>query len=270
MKRLWLITNPASGSAGGEKCAAIEAVCAERGLSFVGRTEFPAQGLPSVAVLNTANADTALLFAGDGTINAALRALEGWNGAVLILPGGTMNMLAKRLHGEANAGTIVGSAHQDQRAFVGMIAGPVTAWAEAREAAREGDLAGVPAKAAAAWSRSWEHDIALHDGDTLRGQFNMVFAEPSNGGVAVSGIAADGMADIVKLGWAWIAGDWRAAQPVEVSLTQTAILSSGKPIRALFDGEEARLASPAVLQAGTSGLRFLTTIPTGTDPRPVA
>lgn len=274
MNKLWLITNPTSGSTSGEKCDAIEAVCAERGLSFVGRTHFPEHDLPDAAILDQAGADTVLLFAGDGTINAALRVLEGWGGAALILPGGTMNMLAKQLHGDAEAGAIVHAAYQgrrttalrfvesgDQRAFVGMIAGPVTAWAEAREAVREGDLAALPAKAAAAWSGSWNQEVAVHDGNALLGRFNMVFAEVRDGGLAVSGISAESLADVAKLGWAWMAGNWRSAAPVEDRVTASAILSSDKGIRALFDGEEAMLESPATLRAGVSGLRFLTTLP---------
>lgn len=167
MDTLWLITNPHSGSATSEKCAAIEAVCEERGLSWAGRTRFPDEPLPAPDQL--AEADTAVLFAGDGTINAAVRRLEGWEGDVLILPGGTMNMLAKRLHASMDPHEIIHAAHEtprttrlpyaqagDARAFVGLIAGPVTAWAEAREAVREGALAEVPAHAAHAWSASWE------------------------------------------------------------------------------------------------------------------
>ena len=270
MNKLWLITNPHSGSAAGEKCAAIEAVCEDKGLAFAGRTNFPDEPLPGPDQLG--DADTVLLFAGDGTINAALRKLEGWDGAVLILPGGTMNMLAKRLHGTADAGDIVHAAHAEERttalpyieageerAFVGVIAGPVTAWAEAREAVREGDLAKLPAAAAAAWSRSWEQEVALHDGEMLLGRYNAVYAEPRQGGLAVAGIAAERIADLAKLGWAWIAGDWRAAAPVDDRLTSAAILSADGGVKALFDGEEAVLESPATLTAGVSALRFLTT-----------
>ena len=75
MERLWFITNPHSGSSDAEKAEAIEAACAERGLSFVGRTDFPDQTLPTIADLDRAGADTVVLFAGDGTINAASCAL---------------------------------------------------------------------------------------------------------------------------------------------------------------------------------------------------
>ena len=111
MRNLWFITNIASGSATTEKAAAIEAIFAERGLALIGRTNFPEDDLPAGAALDAAGVDTVVLFAGDGTINAAVCALAEWNGAILILPGGTMNLLAKRLHGPADPAAIIQAAH---------------------------------------------------------------------------------------------------------------------------------------------------------------
>ena len=71
MERLWMITNPASGSASEAKCEAIEAIIRERGMELVRRTTFPEEGLPPVEDLIAANVDTVVLFAGDGTVNAA-------------------------------------------------------------------------------------------------------------------------------------------------------------------------------------------------------
>jgi len=269
MDRLWLITNPHSGSAAPEKCAAIEAVCEERGLSWAGRTRFPDEPLPGPDMLN--DADTVVLFAGDGTINAAVRQLEGWDGDVLILPGGTMNMLAKRLHASMDPHEIIHAAHQERgttrlpyveageaRAFVGMIAGPVTAWAEARETVREAHLGELPVKAAEAWTASWEGEVVLHDGKRLLGRYRSVFAEPREGGLAVTGIAAERIADLARLGWAWATGDWRQAGNVDETLTGAALLSSEGGVQALFDGEPVTLDSPATLRAGESQLSFLT------------
>jgi diacylglycerol kinase family enzyme len=271
MDRLWLITNPHSGSAGPEKCEAIEAVCQERDLSFAGRTRFPDAPMPGPDALG--DADTVLLFAGDGTINAALRTLEGWGGAILILPGGTMNMLAKRLHGATDPHAIVHAAHAQprttalpfveagkHRAYVGLIAGPVTAWADAREALRESDFARLPAKTAQAWSASWDGEVALHDGERLLGRYQGVFVEPKAGGLAVAGIVAEHMTDLARLGWSRLTADWRSAANVDATHTPAALLSSEGGVSALVDGEPAMLASPATLRSATSRLRFLATL----------
>lgn len=271
MYRLWLITNPQSGSAAPEKCAAIEAVCEERGLSWAGRTRFPDQPLPGPDQLG--DADTLVLFAGDGTINAAVSRLEGWRGSVLILPGGTMNMLAKRLHGDADPHAIIHAAHQHlrtvalpyveaggQRGFVGLIAGPVTAWADAREAMRMADLTALPARAIEAWSASWEGEVTLHDGEHLLGRYRSIFVEPREGGLSATGIAADHLADLARLGWSWLTGDWRQAGNVDETITPSALLTSEGGVSALIDGEPKSLESPAIVRAGTSRLRFVSSL----------
>jgi diacylglycerol kinase family enzyme len=275
MEKLWLITNHASGSADAEKAEALEAVCEERGLVMVGRTVFPAEPIPEAAMLDTAGADTLMLFAGDGTINAALCRLDGWGGDVLILPGGTMNMLAKRLHGDADAHAIVHAAHAARkttrlhyveagrhRAFVGLIAGPAASWGHARELARAGRIGRMVRAARYAWARSWSSEIAVRDGRRSRGRYNAVYVTPGeDGALDISAIAAERWADLARLGWEWLKGDWHAAPKVDDSQAREAVLASGRrAIQALFDGEEAILKSPVTIRTGLSELSFVTTV----------
>ena len=174
MQRLWFITNPQSGSSDAAKAEAILAVFVERGLTLVGRTDFPDDDLPTPEALAVAEADTVVLFAGDGTINAAVCALADWDGAILILPGGTMNMLAKSLHGDADPAAIIVAAHESERrialpfveagkhrALVGLIVGPAANWYRARERIRERKLGGAVAGGAAAWRRTFGRGIRL-------------------------------------------------------------------------------------------------------------
>ena len=53
MKRLWFITNPHSGSSDTAKAEAILATFAARGLTLVGRTNFPDDDLPTPGALET-------------------------------------------------------------------------------------------------------------------------------------------------------------------------------------------------------------------------
>ena len=46
--------------------------------------------------------------ASDGTVNALATGLEGWDGALLVLPGGTANLLTRAIQGERGAGGGVG------------------------------------------------------------------------------------------------------------------------------------------------------------------
>lgn len=274
MERLWLITNHASGSAGEEKCAAIEAVCAERGLCFVGRTEFPGEELPDAARLEAAGADTVLLFAGDGTINAAARRLDDWGGQVLILPGGTMNMLAKRLHGDADAAAILHAAHGggrairlpsvavgDHRAFVALIIGPAAAWGHAREIVREGRFSRLARAVRLAWARSWTERIEVHDGKRLCGRYNAAIVTPREDGcLGISAVAAERWRDVARLGWEWLVGNWHDAPAVDDSRSGALTVTGRAAVHALFDGEEAKLASPIAVRAALGHLAFISTI----------
>ena len=175
MQRLWFITNPHSGSSDAAKAEAILATFVERGLTLAGRTDFPDDDVPTPGALAKAKADTVVLFAGDGTINASVCALAEWDGAILVLPGGTMNMLAKSLHGDADPAAISLAAHENERrvalpfveagkhrALVGLIVGPAANWYHARERIRERRLGRLVARGrGTAWRRTFGKGIRL-------------------------------------------------------------------------------------------------------------
>ena len=273
MKNLWFITNPHSGSATQEKCAALEAVFIERGLALVGRTGFPADGIPDAATLNAAEADTVVLFAGDGTINAALCTLADWSGAFLILPGGTMNMLAKMLHGDADPATIVHAAHGasrrvalpyieagPHRAFVGLIIGPAAHWGRAREAARAGRVARLAGALRNAWRRTFGRGIRLRGVADMDRRYQAIFVAPTDGALQVNAIDARDWGAIAELGWTWLTGDWVAARAVTQRNAEQIEPYSSRPVLALFDGEPVTLAPGTVVRAGMTAPRFLATM----------
>ena len=170
--RAWLIVNPAAGSV--SRADAIDNEASARGVTIAGRTIFPDDPFPAAETLDAAAIDLLILLGGDGTINAAARALDHWEGRALILPGGTMNLLAKRMHGNADAATIVARSTSacranallfveagPHRAFVAMIAGPPSAWAHAREAVRKGRLHAAWRAARLAWLRSFSTGVRV-------------------------------------------------------------------------------------------------------------
>ena len=97
---VWLVSNASSGSNDDAALAALEDGCGRHGFHVAQRTVFPEQDLPTPAVLDAAGIDRVAVFAGDGTINTLIAGLAGWSGAVLVLPGGTMNLLYHRVHGD--------------------------------------------------------------------------------------------------------------------------------------------------------------------------
>lgn len=272
MERLWFITNPGSGSATQEKCEALEAVFEERGLTLAGRTGFPEQPIPSADDLAAARVDTVVLFAGDGTINAALCALAEWDGAFLILPGGTMNLLAKALHGDAEPADIVHAAHEGgrrvalpyveagpHRAFVGLILGPAAHWARAREAARKGRVARVLRAIRSAWRRTFGKGIRIAGVPGMRDRYQAVFVSPGEGALEVAAIDARDWSSIAELGWNWLTGDWVAARAVTERRAERLRLVRKRPVLALFDGEPVTLEPDAEVSGGMTRPAFIAT-----------
>lgn len=273
MKTLWFITNPNSGTATRAKCEALEAVFEESGLTLAGRTEFPEQKLPTVEDLDRAGVDTVVLFAGDGTINAALCALEHWEGAFLILPGGTMNLLAKGLHSETDPHKIVHAAREcdrrvalpyviagRHRAFVGLILGPAAAWFRAREAVRKGKFGRLLAAVRGAFRKTFgKRGIRVEGAKGLGDHYQAVFVTPDLHGLEVAAVDARDWKAIVQLGWDWLNGDWVAAHAVSEAWTRELRVRGHKPVLALFDGEPVRLDPREPIRAGRSLETFIAT-----------
>ena len=275
MKNLWFITNPSSGSTTPAKCAAIEAIFAERGLMLVGRTNFPDDDLPDPAALDAAGVDTAVLFAGDGTINAAICALAEWDKAILILPGGTMNLLAKSLHGDADPAAIIEAAHHDahkvalpfveageHRGLVGLILGPAATWVRARELVRERKLRGLARAVRQAWRRTFSRGIALTGVPGLRRHAQAIFVRPAANHLDVTAVDARDFRSIAALGWDWVTGDWIAATAVTNVQAKKFSIAGSKPALALFDGEPVMLDPDVTICGGTTRELFLKTLAT--------
>jgi diacylglycerol kinase family enzyme len=273
MEKLWFITNPGSGTATPAKCEALEAVFAENGLTLAGRTEFPVEDLPKGEALDAAGVDTVVLFAGDGTINAALCALANWSGAFLILPGGTMNLLAKALHSDLDPHKIVHAAHNSKtlvelpyieagkhRAFVGLILGPAAAWVRAREAVRKGKLRRLFGAARAAWRRTFgEKGIRISGAASLSDRYQAVFVRPDPKGLDIAAVDARDWRSIAQLGWEWVSGDWVAARAVTETLAPKLQVRGHGRVLALFDGEPVMLDARETITGGTSRKAFIAT-----------
>jgi diacylglycerol kinase family enzyme len=273
MERLWFITNPHSGSTDASKADAIETACADRGLAFVGRTGFPDQKLPTPADLDEAGADMVVLFAGDGTINAAVCALADWAGGILILPGGTMNLLAKTLHGDADPATILALVHERERrvslpfveagrhhALVGLIIGPAASWYRPREHVREGKLGKLWPAVRAAWRRTFGRGVRLAGASNfpLRVQGAFIHAEGDH--LEVAAVDARDFRSIADLGWNWVTGDWVTARAVTEIRADQLRIAERRSVLALFDGEPAMLDPGTRITVGRTREQFVTTL----------
>ena len=254
-----MVLNAASGSndhaASAELIAALESV----GQGPARTIDCAAQPLPSRGELEAAKVGVIACYTGDGTLNQLVTSLEGWRGAVLVLPGGTTNLLAKAIHGERPATEIAAALadlHRVRRnclrslagtALIEVLAGPGAKWSDVREGLREGDVAAVAGKTLeAAQASAGGSMVALREPALGKpGGYAGIRLTPENRGIAIQGYGAETIAEYFRQGMALLSRDFRSGPHDELGIHPTARCTSadGSAIDLMIDGE--RTTAPA-------------------------
>jgi hypothetical protein len=276
-KTIWLAVNAASGSNSDVAVAALDESFREENCPIVRRIGFHEEGAPDIAELRREGVDVLVIFTGDGTVNALVTALYGWEGAVLVLPGGTMNILAHRLHGDAQpaeivarvaAGlarrvrpTLVRSRHGD--GLSGILAGPGTAWAQVREAIRDTDVVGTISSAAGAIGESTAGSN-VHCREPACGRaegYSAIQLVPEADGFAVEGYYAETLGDYAKQGIALLRRNFREGPHDRLGHRRSVRLacSEGEDMGLLIDGEPRDAANEETFVLARCGVDLLAT-----------
>ncbi len=254
-RALWLVANPASGGNTPAAIEALESCCGEHGFALERRVAFPDEPLPDAAALDAAGVETLAIYAGDGTINAAVTGLYGWGGAILVLPGGTMNLLAKRLHGDSPAEEIIArvgagsarrvrpkvarTAHGD--ALAGLLAGPGTSWYAVREAMRDADIAAMAESAGEAFAET-TGGAMLHCAEPNLGRedgYPLLEITPGQWGLQVDAYYAQNAGEFILQGLALLRRQFREGPHDRLGLLDRLAVADGAtgPIGLSIDGE---------------------------------
>ncbi|MBN8845269.1 MAG: sphingosine kinase [Sphingomonadales bacterium] len=266
-----LVCNVQSGSHDPAIREAIEEACRAANAPLIAAFELPDGHVPDAAALREADVDLLLVWTGDGTINAAATRAAGWPGAILPLPGGTLNLLSKMLHGDRPAPDILRDAlsgksrrrpiptirSADGEAFITIVAGPATHWAEVRETMRQQGLLEASLAAPEALEA-----MMNAPGVRVAGQekaYPAVILTPTEDGVRADGILTEGTIDVLRHGFAWLGGDFRDGPSEAIATGETIILESAAPISLEYDGELTQTASPARFGIGMSAVDFIAT-----------
>lgn len=260
---IWLVNNASSGSNDDEALAALEQCCGRHGFHVAHRTVFPAQDLPTPAILDAAGIDRVAVFAGDGTINFLLGELSGWGGAVLVLPGGTMNLLYHRLHGERAMEEVVAAVATGRSAmrrppiircqygdaYAGLLAGPGTSWNQVREAMRKTAIVEMAGNTVAAIQETLGGEMIACVEPPLGRQegYPLLEMEPTEDGIEIAAYHAESAGEYLEQGIALLKRNFREgphqilgrARRLRIASTQ------GHPFGLLIDGEPAD-AAPSV------------------------
>jgi len=256
-RAIWLVNNASSGSNGDEALKALEACCANHGLSVAERTVFPEQDLPTAALLDAASIDLVAVFAGDGTINALISELAGWTGAVLVLPGGTKNLLFHRLHGERTMEQVLAAVSHGEAAarrpgvirctygtaYAGLLAGPGTSWGRVREALREAAVVEFAESAIEAIDESLTGEMIRCDRPPLgrREGYPLLCLEPGDEAIEVVAYHAETAGEYLEQAWALVRRSFREGPHDLLGRARSLELASteGNTFGLLIDGEPA-------------------------------
>jgi len=251
----WLIVNETSGSNDASAIEQVVAAMEQAGAAPARVVRLPGEDLPDRAALERGAVGRLVTFAGDGTANAVVTRLNGWNGAVLVLPGGTQNLLARSLHGEADANAIVAAFGRGELAPIRrhlirnrhgdglceIVAGPGAIWSDVREALREravGELAAAAREAIAQTSAGPRVVVAEPALGEAEG-YPAVRMHPQGDAIAVDGYGAETLADYARQGLAILARDYRQGPHDELGRQRAVVCRSVAPIELMIDGERA-------------------------------
>lgn len=264
LKPMWLLTNSRSGSNTERAVELLENHCNEHGCPVARKIGFPDEDLPTAQELDEAGVGRLAIFTGDGTLNAAITGLSGWTGEILVLPGGTMNLLSKRLHGpESELEQIIqrvsGGAATRVRplmarceagdALAGLLVGPGTSWVDVREAMRdldfpamaEGASEAVAETTGGAMVRCISPEVGNQDG------YPLIEFTPSHRGMQLDAFHADGAGEFLQQSIALLKRNFREGPHTRLGLFDEVVLEKvdGSPLQVLIDGEPATLGPKA-------------------------
>lgn len=249
----WLLVNAASGS--NDDAAVRELMAAFASVEIVPRRviDVPRDGVPPHLHLTEAGVSRVAVFAGDGTLNSVVTGLDGWGGEILVLPGGTANLLARALHGDRSAIEIVrdlprlvpirrSCIHSAQgTALIEVLAGPGATWSDVREDLRDGDLSGVATSSLAAIRQSTAGPmVAVVDPPLGRLEgYSGVRLEVAEDGIFVEGYGADTVGDYLLQGLALLRRDYRQGPHDDLGTVRNLTCRSlgDQPIELMIDGE---------------------------------
>lgn len=263
----WLVVNTASGSHSAEAVQQVVSGLSKSGHAPQRIIRLPGEKLPERAELEAAGVTLLVTFAGDGTANSQITRLHDWAGQLLVLPGGTQNLLAKRLHGAASAEQILAAladgwleprrlsmirtAHGD--ALCEIVAGPGATWSDVRQMLRGRDVAALATKLAEAIRQS-AGGPAVCVVEPALGKpagYPAIRLSPQDELMAVDGYCAEGLADYARQSVAILRRNFRQGPHDELGTYAQVLCRSHQPIELMIDGERA---------TGSAEERFITAL----------
>jgi diacylglycerol kinase family enzyme len=256
--------NPKAGSVPADARVKLTAVLNQAGVNGADLIETdPENCVGQLKSLAAMQPDLFIVWGGDGTIRAALSIVGPITPNLLILPGGTMNLLPRSIHGEKpwdvilrevlNAPKLMsvsGGEANGNRFYCAMLAGAPAHFADARESIRRGDLAKAAAQTGTAIEtlKTMHLEASYSDGysfaDTRLPTSSFVGAiigtlTKAGKGMEVASLANPTATGALNVVWTSFFTDWRNAPGVEVAPADSLDIGAedGRDIPVIADGE---------------------------------
>lgn len=271
MKRTLLIINANSGSANVVEEDVVLSMLSAAGFDICARLKLPDDDLPTADEVRDGGFDVVAILSGDGTISSLCQKLVGWDGAILVLPGGTMNLLSRRLYGDNSLAGILARIELNslelsaipvikygaREILTGLTVGPSTRWGEVREGIRQGDMPALTEVLPVAWSETLADTGVWLEG-SARQAYASVFIEPqSSNALSVMAFRANTIADMVGHGIAWLRRDFREGPRDDLGMMRNVtVVGDEVATGVLVDGEFENGELPLTCCADMSSLRF--------------
>lgn len=262
MKAVVLI-NPAAGgvtAAGADRMRRVLRSTALSGADIV-EADFSA-GESQMRALLAKAPDLLIVWGGDGTHRSALK-VAGRNASnLLLLPGGTMSLLSKSLHGDrpwqeileavvANPQkrTLPAGQINDEFFYCAMLAGAPVRFAEARESLRHGDIGKVVSQVGSGFDAfqtvhlkaRYSDGYEFADGRLPTTSVIGAFVGPMshNGRMEVAALTHPSTFSALSFVWSSFLHGWRDAPDVTVVAAEALVIDSeeGGNIPVIIDGE---------------------------------
>ncbi|MBI5939802.1 MAG: diacylglycerol kinase family lipid kinase [Caulobacterales bacterium] len=263
LKRVAVVVNPASGGAGPGAAAEAERILVEQGVKGIVTVPGDAGVYACLEAALKTRPDLLVIVAGDGTARAGAEMAGPHGPLVAPLPGGTMNMLPGALYGARDWQTamaeiladgvirpVSGGMIEGHAFYVAAILGSPALWAEAREAAREGDLRRAWARTQRALRRAFSGRLRFSLDGAPRAKAEALAlmcplvsraVDDDEGCLEAAAIDPAGALEIFRLGFRAALGDWRADETVEVTHVRKGRAWASGRIPAVLDGEPTQL-----------------------------
>jgi len=213
------------------------------------------------------NLDVLVVLGGDGTIRTAAEGCTEEGPYLIPLPGGTLNMLARALYGDASWEDVLkntlaapstrvlsGGRVADKHFFVAAIIGAPSLWAEARESIREGEIIEAVEKGGVAFQHMFETKVEYLISGNIKGEAEAVILicpviseemSDSEQALEAAVIDVESAAEVIGLATAAAFGEWRNDRSILLTKTKRVAVQSSKDIPAMLDGERLNLGTTA-------------------------